>query len=229
MLDLSLRLLFNFVVVFVGIVLFMAPFYLYYRRKHYKSTKHHEEFNRSLESFFNSRQANWLAFAWAVGEATVWFVIPEFLLLLVLFMRLHRRLQLVIYDAYGTVVGTLIGLTLHPSPAFLDHIPFIQPRMLEQVTAWYDEHGLGGLVFQAFSGVPYKLFVGLAPDYHFFVPVFIIFALMVRISRYYLLYAIFQSLYPVLNRYVYRHYIPLFIGAVFFFSLALLKVSLAYR
>jgi membrane protein YqaA with SNARE-associated domain len=220
------HLLVNFMVVFVGIILFMAPFYLVflYRQRGHKMPP----FNHSLEQFFSSQYANYLVFFWALGEATVWFVLPEFLIVLMIFMRVHRRVELLIYDIYGTIAGTLLAFSIYLNHSQIAHLPFIKPKMVHQVTVWYNHYGFFGLIFQPFSGVPYKVFTFTANDYHFFVPLFLLFAVLVRISRYYIMYAILQALYPVLHKYVYRNYVPLFVGAVFVFSLLLLRISSIY-
>ena len=58
----------NFLFVFVSIVLFIVPFFAWYWWRHKDSLKV-LGFNHYLENFFSSKQANWLVFAWAAGEA----------------------------------------------------------------------------------------------------------------------------------------------------------------
>lgn len=223
MLETLAKYLGNYLVVQLCIVLFILPFYFFYRRRH-QAGKLKIGFNQHLEYFFTSTQANWLVFFWAMGEALVWFVIPEFLLLLVIFMRLKWRIQLLLYDIYGTVAGTFVAFMFHLPERLIDRLPYVQPNMIEQVRHWYDEHGIFGLVFQPFSGVPYKVFTNLAVDYHFFILFFLVVAVLVRISRYYIFYAILSSIYPFFHKRVHRNYMPLFLIATFIFSVLLLKV-----
>ncbi|HWB39444.1 MAG TPA: hypothetical protein VG604_04395 [Candidatus Saccharimonadales bacterium] len=218
----------NFIVVFMSIVLFMAPFYAVFRWRQRSDKQLSGNLNLSVERFFGSRQANWLVLFWAAGEATFWFVIPEFLLLLMIFMRVHRKFQLVIWDIYGTVIGTAIAFWLHLSHASLLRLPYIYPGMIAHVEKWYHHLGIWGLAYQPYSGVPYKVFTFLAPEHHFFFVWFILFAVVVRITRYFISYALLNSLYPVLHRRVYRNYLPLFVGAVLFFSIMLLRISHLY-
>ena len=163
-----------------------------------------------------------------MGEALVWFVIPEFLLILLIFMRIQGKRELLFYDIYGTAVGTLIAFAIHIPERLIDGLPYIQPSMVLQVRQWFDAHGIFGLIYQPFSGVPYKVFVHLAPEYHYFIFTFIIFAVIVRISRYYLIYLMLSGIYPILHKYVYHHYIRLFLIATFIFSLLLLRVYTSY-
>jgi len=50
----------------------------------------------------------------------------------------------------------------------------------------------------------------------------------VRIARYIVFYAMFTTIYPVMHRVVYRHYVALFLAATAVFSLMLLKVYSLY-
>jgi membrane protein YqaA with SNARE-associated domain len=214
----------NYLLVQACIILFMAPFYYFYWRTHVKGGEVKVDLNRHLELFFSSKYANWLIFFWAMGEALIWFVIPEFLLILLIFMRVKRKRELLFYDIYGTATGTLIAFVVHIPERFVDKLPYIQPAMVGQVKQWFNTQGIFGLIHQPFSGVPYKVFTHLAPHYHFFFLAFLVFAILVRISRYYFAYVLLSSIYPILHKYVYRNYIKLFLIATFIFSILLLEV-----
>lgn len=228
MLDTFLKIVLNYLIVQIGIILFMLPFYILYRRKHVPDSGVKINFSRHLEYFFTSRYANWLVFFWAMGEALVWFVIPEFLLILLIFMRIQRKRELLFYDIYGTAAGTLIAFAIHIPERLIDKLPYIQPSMITQVREWFDAHGIFGLIYQPFSGVPYKVFTHLAPEYGYFILTFLVFAVIVRISRYYLIYLFLSSIYPVLHKFVHRNYVRLFLIATFVFSVLLLKVYTSY-
>jgi|SRR6185312_4256678 len=217
----------NYIFILAAIALFAAPFYLWFRRAH-KHTAGKPELNREAEDFFQSRQANWLVFTWAFGEALIWFVIPEFLLLLIIFLRIRRKRELLLFDIYGTAAGTVVAYVINLPVHLIDKLPYIQPKMVAQTETWYHLHGMLGLVNQPFSGVPYKVFTFLAPHYHFFILAFLITAILVRIARYYIFFAMFSLIYPVLHKYVYRNYVRLFLAAVFIFSLLLLRVYQSY-
>ena len=174
-------------------------------------------------------RGNALVFLWALGEATIWFVIPEFLLVLVLFVCAERKFQLVLYDIYGTIIETLIDINIHLSASRISNLAFIKPKMLAQVQAWFEQLVVFGLVYQPFSGVPYKVFTFQAAHEHFAIIGFIALAILVRLARYFLAYSVLKALYPALHRYVYRNYIRLYIGAIFVFSLLLLRISNIYR
>lgn len=212
----------NFLLILALIIIFATPFYLVYRHKKHDGRR--QDISSEMESFFQSRQANWLVFFWAMGEALIWFVIPEFLLLLIIFMRVNRKRELLFYDIYGTIAGTILAFAIKLPVHLIDKLPYIQPRMVDQTSSWYSQHGIWGLLYQPFSGVPYKVFTFLAPHFHFFILAFLVVAVIVRIARYYIFFAIFSQIYPVFHKKVYQNYVPLFFIAVFIFSILLLRV-----
>ncbi len=222
------RVIGNYATVQVSIILFILPFYWLYRRKYVPDGEVKVSFSRHLEYFFSSKYANWLVFFWAMGEALVWFIIPEFLLVLLVFMRIRRKRELLYYDIYGTAAGTLLAFITPIPSGLIDKIPYVQPAMIEQTKYWFTTHGILGLAYQPFSGVPYKVFTHLAPNYHFFIITFLILAVVVRISRYYIIYLLASGIYPLLHKYVYRNYVRLFLVATFIFSMLLLNIYTAW-
>lgn len=216
----------NYIVIQLSILAFFAPFYLAYLSRHKKFNGNKLTLSEHLERFFVSREANYLVFTWAALEAIIWFVIPEFLLLLIVFLRVKNKILLLKYDILGTLVGTLLAFVI--APTHMSNIPYVQPNMIKQVQVWYTHLGILGLLFQPFSGVPYKVFTLTADQFHFFLPLFLLFAVLVRISRYFFFYFLFVNLYPFLHRFVYKNYVPLFLIASFIFTIALLKIYNIY-
>lgn len=218
----------NFLFVAISILLFAAPFFLWYWLLHRQSLGR-IGVNRYLEYFFSSRQANWLIFVWAASESVFWFVIPEFLLLLVVFMRIRNKRQMLLYDIGGTIAGTVLALLIHLPADKLAQLPYIQDKMIDQTKLWYDTSGILGLAHQPFSGIPYKVFTHLAGEHHFFILFFIVVAVTVRMFRYLVAYGLFISLYPKLHKLVAKNYVALSLGAIFIFSALLLKTYNIYR
>lgn len=218
----------NYIIIQTAILAFFAPFYLFYRYRHKKLSLNKFSFNEHLENFFSSRQVNYLVFFWAASETIIWFVIPEFLLFLIIFLRVRKKIQLLTYDIAGTAAGTLLAIFIPITHSEIAKIPYVQENMIKQVIVWYQHLGIFGLIFQPFSGVPYKIFTLTVNEFHFSIFLFIIFGILVRISRYYFCYLIFSGIYPLLHRFVYRNYLPMFFIACFIFSLLLLKVYNLY-
>jgi len=227
--DLIVAFIVNFIAIFVSIFLFFLPFVaiFWYRNRHQIAEKR-PHFNYFMEKFFHSTESNVLVAVWAAAEAIVWFVIPEFLLILIMFMKVRRKIQLVTYDIIGTIIGTAIALWLHLPDQTLLKIPYIYQGMLTHVHQWFSDYGIWGIFFQPFSGVPYKVFNALAPDYGFFIPFFIILAVIARMIRYIVIYEVTKALYPFVHRFVRKHYAILFVVAIAIFTVLLLQVSHTY-
>ena len=217
----------KYVVITASIVAFMAPFLLWYLWQ--TARERPRTINLLLEEFFTSRQANWLVFSWAAAEAVVWFVIPEFLLLLVIFMRIRHKRHMLLYDVGGTAVGTIAAFIIRLPEHAVAQLPYIQDRMIAQTRVWYDQSGVLGLANQPFSGVPYKVFTHLAWEYQYNFVLFIVVAVVVRMLRYVVAYGLFISLYPKLHKVVERNYLPLAAAAIAIFSVLLLRTVNVYR
>ncbi|RYX79008.1 hypothetical protein EON76_04850 [bacterium] len=227
--DLVVSFIVNFGIVLVSITVFFSPFIavFWYRRRQQIAEKR-PHFNYFMEKFFHSRESNALVATWAAAEAIVWFVIPEFLLILIMFMKVKRKVQLVTYDIIGTVVGTIIALILQLPQKTLLAVPYVYQGMIDHVQEWFHDYGIFGIFFQPFSGVPYKVFNALATDYHFFIPFFIILAVIARMIRYLIIYEITKALYPFVHTFVRKHYAILFLVAMAIFTLLLMKISNSY-
>lgn len=223
------KLLVDFAGVFVGMALFFLPFVaIFFYRNRTEILAKRPHFNYFMERFFISPESNALIFCWAAAEALVWYIIPEFLLFLVIFMKIHRKFDLVKYDLLGTIAGTFIAVWWRLPDHIFQHLPFIRPKMLTQVDHWYDAHGVFGLAHQPFSGVPYKVFAHELSHYHFFILWFILVAIAARMIRYLVVYEATKALYPLLHRFVRRHYAVLFVVACLVFTLLLVRVVQIY-
>jgi len=209
--------------------LFFAPFVgVFWWRNRAVIRENKPHFNYFMEKFFLSREADALVVTWAAAEAVAWFIIPEFLLFLVIFMRIHRKFDLLKYDLLGTAVGSAIALVLHTPHATFLGLPFIRPHMISQVQSWYGHHGIWGLLYQPFSGVPYKVFTHEATSYHFFIPAFLLIAITARMIRYLVVYEATRLSYPLLHRLVRKHYAILFVFATAVFTVLLMRVVQMY-
>ena len=94
----------HFLFIFFAMVLFFVPFVtvFYFRNRHQiRDKKPH--FNQFMERFFASRESNYLVLTWAALEALVWFIIPEFLLFLIIFMKVKHKFNLLNVAAYPLI------------------------------------------------------------------------------------------------------------------------------
>lgn len=213
----------------MSIVLFFAPFIaIFWWRHRSDMSGKNPHFNYFMEQFFHSRESNALIVFWAAGEAVLWFVIPEFLLLLIMFMKVQRKMQLVVYDIIGTVIGTIVAVVLHLPEKALLSLPYVYESMITQVRGWFGEYGILGIFFQPFSGVPYKVFNAVSLDYDFFIPLLIVLAVVARMIRYLIVYEVTKALYPFVHRFVRKHYAILFVVVIAIFTALLMKISHTY-
>lgn len=210
------------------VILFSPFLFIFYLRNRTQILKKKPHFNQFMENFFASHESNWLVLSWAFLEATIWFVIPEFLLFLIIFMKVTHKRKLLVYDIIGTILGTVVGLSLSLSNNIMLNIPYVYQSMIEQTHKWYEELGVLALIHQPFSGVPYKVFLSEAHLFSLPILLFIIFAVIVRIARYIFGYSILVAIYPLVNKFVYRNYLILLALAIIVFTALLLRVSNIY-
>lgn len=223
------NIVFNIALVGGSIILFFTPFVLSFFLNHRQQIiEKRPGLNQFMDRFFDSRYLNWLVMLWAAAEAVLWFVIPEFLLLLIIFMKVRHRINLLTYDIIGTIIGSIIGLSIHMSHPFMLSLPYVYEGMFTKVHEWFATMGVWGLVNQPFSGVPYKVFLNMAPEFGLNIVLFLLFALVLRIGRYAVFYVIFWFSYPALHKFVYKNYALLLVAAVVIFSLLLMRVSSLY-
>ncbi len=212
----------NTLVIQLSIIGFCIPFFWLYLRHSHITQPHKMSWH--IQNFFSSKQANALVFCWAASEAVIWFVIPEFLLLLMVFMRVRRKSQLLTYDIFGTIAGTILALNLNLTDSTMKHLPYIQEPMVQQAHAWFSQLDVWALIYQPFSGVPFKIFNHVALDYHVNIFLYILFAVIVRVSRYALFYFVLRAIYSKLHSFVYNNYVTLFFVATAIFALLLFRV-----
>lgn len=219
----------NYLVIQVSIIVPFLFFYFLYRRKHI-SVERSKNINTEIEKFIESKYMNYMVFWWAFFEASIWFVIPEFLLLLVIFFRSKNKRKLLTYDIWGTICGTFFAFYFFKLSNFgVEQVPYIYQSMLDQTRVWYEDFGVFALIFQPFSGVPYKVFIDLAQDYNLNIIIFTIFAVIVRLSRYWFVYVVLTGVYPLVHKRILNNFLLIFFLACFIFSFCLMSVTNVYK
>ena len=108
-----------------------------------------------------------LLFVWAVAEATVWPILPDFLLVpIVLGNRRRFYIPLAAAIAGMAIGGTFLYLFAfwHPQQAvhLLHHLPTVREAAINRAHSYLADHGLAALIFQPWSGVPFKVWALLA-------------------------------------------------------------------
>jgi len=131
-----------------------------------------------------------IAIAWGFAEATLFFIVADMLITLVtVYYGLRRGLEAVAFTTIGALVG---GAAMYrwgvndPAGivAALDGVPAIGPAMIEEVRQALRGDWQGELFGAAFSGVPYKIFAGLAPSAGIAMPIFLLYSVPARLARF---------------------------------------------
>ena len=109
-------------------------------------------------------RAAWLAaFLWGVGEATLFFIVPDVLLTWIATRSLRSSLQATFAALAGALIGgAAVVAFASASPdtvhGFLLHIPGINAHLLERVGGQVDELHLLAVLFGPLKGIPYKIY-----------------------------------------------------------------------
>lgn len=114
----------------------------------------------------------WLlaAFAWGLAEAILLPIVPDVILTLIA-QRLGLRAGLL--GCAAAIVGAMLGGLVMwaygaadpvAMRALLDALPAIHPGMVAEAEAGLAESPLVALLVGSVTGVPYKVFAGLAPE-----------------------------------------------------------------
>jgi membrane protein YqaA with SNARE-associated domain len=99
-------------------------------------------------------------FCWAFAEATIWPVMPDMALFLVVLFAPDIAFAALSAVAVGSAAGGFLGITLLRAGRSYPR-PLTTARM-EARTEYWLERGPVGLVYQLATAVPYKVFVAAA-------------------------------------------------------------------
>jgi membrane protein YqaA with SNARE-associated domain len=117
--------------------------------------------NRRVSQLHSLRAYLALAAAWATAEATVWPIMPDFVLVPCAAARPATWWRLTLAASAGTAAGGCIMHALGRRGAaepLLDRLPLVCPPMVTAARYWLASQGPRGLRHQPLSGLPYKVF-----------------------------------------------------------------------
>lgn len=117
--------------------------------------------------FAGSRAAAILIFVWAMGEATVFPILADFLLAALLIVVPARRWILIGACIGGMALGGIVTvLVARSAPGFaldvLRDLPLVTESHIERARRGLAEHGVAGFVVQPVSGIPFKVWAVMA-------------------------------------------------------------------
>lgn len=131
-----------------------------------------------------------IALAWGFAEATLFFIVVDMLISYVtVYFGLRRGVETVFFATLGAVAG---GAAMYhwggDDPggivASLDGVPAISGAMIEEVRREIAGDWQSALFGAAFTGVPYKIFAGLAPSAGIALPIFLAVSVPARAARF---------------------------------------------
>jgi membrane protein YqaA with SNARE-associated domain len=133
-----------------------------------------------------------LAFAWGMGEAVVFFVIPDVLISRAALGSLRSALLTTAFVLAGSLLGGTISYLwgandLDSARHVLDALPAIGIGMLDSAQHALAREGMFAAFVGSFSGVPYKVFAVHAASAGIPLPVFVLASIPVRGIRFVLL------------------------------------------
>ncbi len=116
-----------------------------------------------VQNFAQNVLADYLLCLWAFAEASIWFILPDFLLPLYCIAAPEKRKRFVKLTVVFSFFGSLLMLWLcknYPQQIkeIIFSLPFTSFKMLQKISSW----DLPASSFQAFSGVPFKVWTYLA-------------------------------------------------------------------
>jgi membrane protein YqaA with SNARE-associated domain len=119
------------------------------------------------ERWSASNGAARLQFAWALGEATVWPILPDFLLLPLVLSKPRHAARLLLRSIAGMALGgSCLYLFAYRQPAgalrLLHRLPTVRARAIDHAQRNLAARGLAAFLVQPVSGVPFKVWALLA-------------------------------------------------------------------
>lgn len=144
-------------------------------------------FFERARSFAHSPSAPRLLFLWAVAEALVWPIVPDFALFPLLLVAPTRAAAMVSVTAAGSVVGGLAAYVVGASaagPSLLAAAPLVSDQMVAAAAQMLRDDGALGLLGQPLSGIPYKVFALQAAGADVAVPGYIVMSVVARAGRF---------------------------------------------
>jgi len=127
------------------------------------SISNNSEHGSRLDRFLLGPYAQFVAFVWGLGEATVFFLVPDVFLTLIAVRNLRPALKGTVFALSGALIGGAMMYALgHEAPkqmrSLLDNVPGISSRLITRVETEVRDDGLVAILLGPTKGIPYKLY-----------------------------------------------------------------------
>ena len=113
---------------------------------------------------------------WALLEASIWFVIPDFLLLILCILYPKNYIKFFLFTILFSILGIIIYFLFvsnYPGLAsnILINTPFINQEMLDTLNSLYTVHGITAVLRQTTTVIPVKVwtFLAVLHKFNFFI------------------------------------------------------------
>lgn len=182
-----------------------------------------------LRSFLSSPIALYIAFAWAVAEALVWPVVPDVYIAGAALAVPARALLFALCAVAGSVVGGAIAWVLAAvglGAAVLSAAPLVTEKMTGTAAFMMQVLGPFAILYQPFSGIPYKTFALQSQGSDLFA--FLGHTVVSRGGRFFGVALLFAAFGYLTKRWMARLYFPLIAAMIIIFTIALSKVVTAW-
>lgn len=152
---------------------------------------------------------SWLSAAWAFAESTFFFIVPDLPLSWACLGGVRQGFNALAAVMLGSLLGGILMYALAASQpdlmrAAVAHVPFVRAAMFGTVEASYREHGPMGMLYGPTSGIPYKIYAILAPEF-FGVASFVLTSIPARLERLALSWLVFTMLGQILGSAIAAH------------------------
>lgn len=144
----------------------------------------------SIKLLAAHRAAPYFLFGLSFIESSFFIIPPDVLLIPMVLATPKFAWRYAALTTVGSVLGGILGYFI--GMFFFDSIgiPFLEKLhylyLYEQVINWYNVWGAYSILIAGFSPIPYKLFTIASGALHFSLPIFILFSLLGRGARFFL-------------------------------------------
>jgi membrane protein YqaA with SNARE-associated domain len=177
-----------------------------------------------------SRFALILLTVWAFFEASFWFIIPDFILLVLCMLNPKNYKKFFIF----TILSSLIGITFYflfvsnyPSISLniLMNTPFINQNMIDSINTLYNNEGIVSSLWQTTTFFPVKVWTYQAALHNFDLFLYLFFLAISRSIRMFIISFTFSFLGRKFNRFIRRNLLWMLIVYILVFFAILFQVT----